>query len=162
VIRNRHQMVRPLTRNDCEIKPEVGRKLRESDTPILAELMLDAYRGTIDDEGETIDDAIGVVESLFGGAFGALDHPASVVFAENGRFVASTLITHHEGCPLVAFSMTHPSAARRGLARRGLRHAIGQLARAGCHEIRLVGTRGNSPAEALYLSEGFAVVTLPA
>jgi len=159
--RSRHQMTRLLTRDDCAMPPESGRALHESDTLPLAKLMLDAYRGTIDDEGESLDDAIGVVKSLFKGVFGVLDTGASVVFAEKGNLLAATIVTHHEDHPLVAFSMTHPTATRRGLARRGLRHAIGQLARSGCRDLRLVVTSGNLAAEALYASEGFAVVPVP-
>jgi len=159
--RSRHQMTRLLTRDDCAMPPEAASALHESETLPLAELMLDAYRGTIDDEGESLDDAIGVVESLFKGVFGVLDTGASVVFAEKGNLLAATIVTHHEDHPLVAFSMTHPTATRRGLARRGLRHAIGQLARSGCRDLRLVVTSGNLAAEALYASEGFAVVPAP-
>jgi len=35
-----------------------------SDADELGQLILDAYRDTIDDEGETLDDAVGIVQQL--------------------------------------------------------------------------------------------------
>jgi len=137
-----------------------GSGLGREDVTALAALMLDAYRGTIDDEGETLEDAIGAIEALFSGEFGELDRAASVVFRDAGAPVAATFVTHHDGHPLIAFSMTSKGALRRGHARRGLDHAFGVLARGGHPDVRLVVTDGNDPAIALYRAEGF--VPLPA
>lgn len=132
--------------------------LGREDIAALAALMLDAYRGTIDDEGETLEDAVGAIEALFAGEFGELDPAASVVFRDAGTPVAATFVTHHDGHPLIAFSMTSKGALRRGHARRGLHHAFGVLARAGHPDVRLVVTDGNDPAIALYLAEDFVPV----
>ena len=151
-------MARTLLADDREMMVEVGGGNPRGDTMSLAVLMLDAYRGTIDDEGETLEDAVSVIGALFAGEFGAFDDNASIVFSEGGDPIAATFVTHHDGRPLVAFSITNPVAARRGFARRGLRHAIGVLARAGHADVRLVVTDGNDRAVALYASEGFVVV----
>ena len=45
----------------------IWRNPSNADQQILAELMLDAYRDTIDYDGETIGDAIHEVESYFSG-----------------------------------------------------------------------------------------------
>jgi GNAT superfamily N-acetyltransferase len=128
----------------------------------LGRLIFDAYHGTIDDEGETPEEAVGVVEQLFGGEFGALMAEAStLVFTPSGGLIAATLITYHrvptgqfEG-PFLAFSLTDPAWQRRGLARAGLTRAMQTLALgAGHHEIALVVTQGN-PAEQLYAALGF-------
>lgn len=123
-----------------------------------AHLMLDAYRGSVDDEGESIDDAIEVMKSLFTGGFGEYVPDASSVVLLDGVPVAATFVTIHDGLPLVAFSMTSPRSTREGHARTGLHHAYGALAAAGHSEVRLVVTDGNVPAVTLYVSEGFVAV----
>ena len=42
--------------NELELRP-----VQAADAPSLAELMIDAYRGTMDDDGETYDDALAEV-----------------------------------------------------------------------------------------------------
>ncbi len=154
-------MARPLDADDRRRTTEDG-PFGPADTNALAALMLDAYRGTVDDEGEDLEDAVGAIEALFGGDFGELDFAASVVFRVEREPVAATFVTQYEGRPLIAFSMTRPGAARRGFARRGLHHAFGVLARAGETEVHLVVTDGNDPAAGLYLAEGFSAVDAPA
>ncbi len=44
------------------------RAVTQDDIPALAQLMLDAYRGAIDDEGETLADALAYVQGTFAGA----------------------------------------------------------------------------------------------
>ena len=126
-----------------------------ADAEALAALMLDAYRGTIDDEGETLDDARAAVRQLFDGEFGAMLWAVSEVSARAGRLVSATLLTRWQERPFVAFMMTAPGQQRQGLARAGLRRAINRLAAAGDTVLRLVVTQGNTRAEALYESLGF-------
>jgi len=151
----RSMMVRELMAADRDQPQVMGGAFGPEDAPALAVLMLEAYSGTVDDEGETLHDAENAVKALFAGQFGVFDAEASVAFRGESGFDAATVVTAHEGTPLLAFSMTHPRAVRRGLARRGLRHAIGVLARAGRSELRLVVTDANDRAVPLYLHEGF-------
>lgn len=138
-----------------------GERPDVSHRELLAELMLQSYRGTVDDEGEDLGDALAVIDSLFAAEFGELLPGPSSVTKAGDRLLAATLVTLHGGIPLLAFSMTAPLAQRRGLARDGLRHAYGELCRAGYRQIRLVVTDGNVPAQALYAEEGFVPVKLP-
>jgi RimJ/RimL family protein N-acetyltransferase len=126
-----------------------------ADADALAALMVEAYRGTIDDEGETPNDAREVVQDLFDGDFGALQWAVSEVAERDGRLVAATLITRWENRPFVAFTMTAPGQQRQGLARAGLVRASNRLAAAGETVLRLMVTQGNTRAEALYESLGF-------
>ncbi|MBU6316259.1 MAG: hypothetical protein KGR47_07100 [Acidobacteria bacterium] len=153
--RTRSLMVRELVAADRQQPQVAGGGFGPQDATGLAVLMLEAYRGTVDDEGETLHDANNAVEALFAGQFGVFDAEASVAFRGESGFDAATVVTEHGGTPLLAFSMTHPCAVRRGLARMGLHHAIGVLARAGRGELRLVVTDTNDRAMPLYLSEGF-------
>lgn len=156
--RERLEMMRPLSSGDVALERHEPHGVSMFTVMQLAELMLCSYRGTVDDEGESLDDAVAVVEGMFTGEFGALDDRASVGFVRNDRLVAATVVTRHTGSPLVAFSMTRPQWAGRGLGRAGLRHACRVLGDAGEQEVRLVVTAANSRAVRLYESEGFVSV----
>jgi ribosomal protein S18 acetylase RimI-like enzyme len=127
--------------------------------------MLDAYRGTIDDGGETLDDARNEVSKLFSGAYGTLDDASRVWrHRTSNMLVSATVITRDAlgskgGSPtheaFLAFSLTHPTHQRQGLARMGLMHAMQTLRTRGEQRMHLVVTQGNTRAEALYTSMGF-------
>ena len=130
----------------------------DGDVEGLAELMLSSYRGTIDDEGETIDGARGAVRGVFAGEFGGFDRDASFVFVREGAFAAATIVTRRGEVPLIAFSMTAAEWKRHGLARAGLGMAMRALAARGEACVDLIVTAGNDPAEGLYRSMGYRVV----
>ena len=130
-----------------------------TDAEALAHLMLDAYRGTEDDDGETIDDARAEIGRLFADEFGTLDEDASGVVRADDSVVAATLITRYEGTPFLAFSMTAPAWQRRGYARAGIERAMARLAARGETALNLVVTRANEPARRLYQRIGFREVS---
>lgn len=133
------------------------RTVRDADRPDLAILLYAAYRGTIDDEGETFADAMAEVDKLFAGTYGKLLPNCSFVVAE-GEFLASAcLITWWEphDAPLVAFTMTRPEAGGRGLARHLLKASMNALLDRGYDRLTLIVTDGNAPAQHLYGSLGF-------
>jgi hypothetical protein len=132
-----------------------ARPVRADDANCLADLMLDSYRGSIDDGGETLDDAKAEVARLLAGEYGAFDFEASEVIERDGRLVSATLVTRYEGTPLIAFSMTASEWKRRGLARGGLLRTMDRLRKASQPQVSLAVTKGNVPAEALYVSLGF-------
>ena len=129
--------------------------VRATDAEPLAALLLDAYRGTVDDDGETIDDARREIAALFAGQYGELDTDASEVVRRDGALAAATLITRYRDVPFLAFSMTAPAWQRRGLARAGIERAISLLAARDERELRLVVTRANDVAVRLYERIGF-------
>lgn len=133
----------------------------------LARLMFDAYAGTIDDAGESLEDAQREVAKLFAGEFGAFDAEASLVVerAGTGTLASATLITRNTGSmkgpigvgeAFLAFSMTAPAFKRQGLARAGLIAVMARLQQRGEARLHLVVTRGNVAA-LLYESVGFVV-----
>lgn len=126
-----------------------------ADQAALAELMLAAYLGTVDDEGETPEQALAVMAQWVDGDFGRPMWAVSEVIEREGRLVAATLVTLWQDLPLVAFVMIHPAWQRQGLACAGLRRAMQRL-RAGDETVlRLVVTASNAPAMALYEQLGF-------
>jgi len=154
----RLRMTVPLGPSTAAAEPLDGSRPLDpaSDREGLARLMLAAYRGTVDDEGETEDDAIAAIDMLLAGEFGAYDDEATEVVERDGAIVAATLLTAWEGGPFIAFSMTDPGHQRQGLARGGLLRAMARLAARGEPRLDLVVTAANDRAVALYRSLGFA------
>lgn len=134
------------------------RSVCEGDVDGLAALMLDAYQGTVDDEGEDLEQARGEVKGLLAGVYGPFDWTSSEVTLRDGEIVNATLVTEHKGRRLIAFSLTAKAWQRQGLARSGIVRVMHRLREAGIKEVWLAVTAGNDPAERLYQSLGFVVV----
>ena len=126
----------------------------------LARLMWAAYQGTVDYDGETVEDAIKEIEHTFEGGYGALLTDCSFVIRDqSGQLLtAAILITLHQGAPLLAFSMTHPDYKRQGYGRILVGEALAALAEAGYSEVYLSVNGANEPALGLYRSFGFREV----
>jgi ribosomal protein S18 acetylase RimI-like enzyme len=151
----RYRMRTPLSKAGAPPAEPGARAIVDDDRPALASLMLDAYRGTVDDAGEGPDEAREEVDRLFSGAYGTLDLAASELVERDGAVVAATIITEFQGRALLAFSMTAPAWKRRGLARRGVQRAMARLREAGREDLWLAVTASNTPALSLYESLGF-------
>ncbi len=148
----------PLPAPEPDAPPWHWRALRADDQERLAPLLWRAYRGTIDDHGETLGDAASEVQRLYAGAYGRLLLGCSCVFAEAERMVSAAIVTVHDGAPLLAFSITEPSCQRQGLASALIRASCAGLATAGFAELRLVVTDGNVAAQRLYARLGFVAL----
>ncbi len=136
------------------------RAVSNADAPALADLMLDAYRGTVDYNGETLEDARSEIDRTMAGAYGRFLPDCSFVAASAGDLQSACLITLlNEGSPdvvpLLAFSMTRPSAQRRGLASALILQSARALAAAGHTRLSLVVTAANLPARRTYDKLGF-------
>ncbi len=154
--RKRVPMGLRLTRQEHAASWEC-RTVRESDREDLAILLYAAFRGTIDDEGETFADALAEIDRTFAGDYGDLLSDCSFVI-ERGEFLASACLIGRSGpddVPLVVFSMTRPDAQRQGLARFLLQRSIDALLDRGHKRLTLIFTEGNAPAQRLYASLGF-------
>lgn len=154
VSRRRFMLVAPLQVREVADDAQ-ARAPTPDDVRALGALLHDAFEDTVDDDGESVADARGVVEQLFAGAFGEFLWQQSEVNERAGRIVCATLLTRWQGLPFVAFTLTSPLHQGRGLARAGLLRAMNRLAAEGQQVLRLVVTQGNEPAERLYERLGF-------
>jgi hypothetical protein len=123
-----------------------------ADVDPLATLLLDAYRGTIDDEGEGVDDARRfVVSALTEEALLS----ASWLALEGDCPVSAVLVRRWKGQPLVTVIATHPRHTRRRLASCLLDRTLEVLRSSGERELVAFITRGNVASEALFVGRGF-------
>jgi GNAT superfamily N-acetyltransferase len=127
-----------------------------ADRESLARLMLDAYLGTIDYEGETIVEARAEVDGWLASPEAALDQ--SHVAVEAGTIVSAVLLSRVDGMPFVAYLYTDPAWKGRGLAEGLMRSAMRERAARGDERIHLWVTVGNTPAERIYERLGFVDV----
>jgi ribosomal protein S18 acetylase RimI-like enzyme len=134
------------------------RPMVPSDAPALGRLFHAAYLGTVDYEGESVDDAIAVVTGAFDGEYGEWIAPASMLLEEAGQPVSASVVTTWQGRPLLAFAVTHPDRKNHGLSRICTTAAMQALARAGYRELDLFVTEANAPARTLYRRLGFLPV----
>jgi GNAT superfamily N-acetyltransferase len=132
----------------------VVRSLHLEDASELGHLMFAAYRGTVDDHGETdawhLQEAAGTLK----GDFGRVLWAASLVATERNRLVATCLVTEENGLPLLAFALALPEYQGRGLGTALITRSAARLRTAGYHEWSLAVTEG-SPAVGLYQRMGF-------
>ncbi len=142
--------VGPL-RAGVELRPP-----EHGDAEALAQLMLDAYRGTIDYEGETIVEAREEIAGYFGGE---ANLEASRLAWQDGSLVAACLVTTHSTGALIGYVMTAAEHKNTRLATTALAHTLRALADAGHGSVRAWITDGNVPSERLFVSAGFTRLT---
>lgn len=114
--------------------------------------MLDAYVGTIDYEGEDLDDAKEEVRSFLEDPDSMLDR--SYVVEDQGQMVSAILVSMSGSQPFIGYVMTVPSHKRQGLARLVVTHAMRGLAADGHERVALYITDGNTPSESLFRTLG--------
>ena len=132
-----------------------------SDADDLAAMMLDAYRGTIDYQGEDIEDARQEILGYFCGKSGGTDlRELSRVISQDDRPISACLSAKSDQrkYPLVAYSMTRNSYKGMGLARYLLATVLHELKSAGHLGVMAVITEGNIPSERLFGSAGFELI----
>jgi hypothetical protein len=135
------------------------------DMRALAELMLEAYRGTIDYEGETIAEAVDEVQRYL--APSALNQALlkhSALLTDGTMLVSACLVMHwsRRSCPSIGYVISHPLWKRRDLARCVVAESLCRLANDGHREVRAIITKGNVASEGLFLSLGFTGLTAEA
>lgn len=134
------------------------RGVSPADIHNLADLMLDAYRNTIDYEGEGFAEAVAEVESYFSRASMNLaisQYSLALGFGDSMACACLIEFWQSRNVPFVGFVMCRSVHKRQGLGTFALHKSIGKLRRAGYAELRTIITEGNSPSEALFTRAGF-------
>lgn len=134
------------------------RPAHPADIKALAELMLEAYRGTIDYDGETIEDCISEVQAYLAGQRGGQPLLAeSRLYFDGDTLVSACLVGEWDDRrqPIVAYVMTRPEWKGRGLAKQVIKAALTALIEKGYTAVRAVITAGNTPSERVFSGLGF-------
>jgi GNAT superfamily N-acetyltransferase len=132
------------------------RNPRPVDEDALASLMMRAYAGTIDYEGESEAEALAEVRRTLSGSLGPFLWSESNVIEREGTLACATLVIRWNGEPLVAFAMTDARFKRQGLARACMLSSMHQLRALGERRLSLFVTLANAEAVSLYRSLGFS------
>lgn len=128
------------------------------DLPALAETMLDAYRGTVDDEGEDDAAAIHELEITAEGAYGTpLGSEWLAISSAPGVFASAVLTTRVDQVPFVAFVFTRADHKGHGLASALIAQVMRQLAERGEQSVTLRLSIDN-PAIRIYRRLGFKIL----
>lgn len=131
------------------------RNVGPDDLDVLAHLMLDAYRGTIDYDDETYEDAVAEVRSFFE------DAPApelSYVAEVDGNVVSAVLVSIFDHDPFIGYVMTDPAHKGTHIGRRLVHHALSGAKSVGHRRCVFYITAGNHASETLFASLGAVAV----
>jgi GNAT superfamily N-acetyltransferase len=155
-MKQRHKLYLTIEHQDLDEK-FISRNITHSDYQSLGKLMLEAYKGTIDYDGESLEDSIGEIKGTLEGKYGHLSGPASYVIEENGVSAAAVIFTinEKENLPLLTFAMTHPKFKNRGMSKFLIQKSLNSLIELGYKKCFLVVTEGNQPAQSMYEKMGF-------
>lgn len=137
------------------------RTLGPADADAIAHLMLRAYAGTIDDEGEVIEDARRDIAHFFAGEWGAPILEASVGHERDGELVAACLLCDwnedraEAAGPLVAFIVVLPAFKGQRLGVGIANAALHRLAAMKRGRVHAFITEGNVPSQRVFAALGF-------
>lgn len=118
----------------------------------------EAFKGTIDDEGEIYTDWLIEVREAFQGKYGPIMEEHSFYVKEKEKIIASTVVALFHGLPLVIYVAVEPRERGRGLAKKLLKKMLDSFYGSIYQEVYLVVTLGNLPAEMIYKQLGFTGV----
>ena len=130
------------------------RLIERGDRVAAAQLLLSAYRGTIDDEGEDDEAALDAIDHYFT----HIIWPSSFVVLDGMQLVAMSLVVivdeHHYIDP-VATASSHKG---RGIGRAAVTESLRSLASTGVADVGATIIDGNTASERLFAGLGFARV----
>ena len=136
---------------DDQVEMDGVRTVSPADLDALGDLMLDAYMGTIDYDGEDYEDAVTEVGDFLA-ASPLLDHSYAVEV--DGDLASAALVSLYDDQPFIGYVMTRAEHKGQGLARTVTRRALDSLAESGHEVVVFYITDGNLPSEALFRSLG--------
>jgi len=124
----------------------------------MAEAILDAYKDTVDYEGEDLEQTLEELTRVFKGLYGPLLTDASFLLMEKGEVKAGVLVCLYRNEPTITYTFTRKKEQRLGHATLLIHKACSELYRQGHHSLYLYVTVENTDALRLYESMGFREV----
>ncbi len=136
------------------LDPLTLRQPVDDDRVELAGVLLDAYRGTIDDEGEGEPEALAAIDQYLS----SIERRWSRVVEDRGRPVAICFVVEVEGIRYIDPIAVAPAHKRRGLGGDLVLTVLHRLHEAGTERVGAVITDGNTPSQRLFARLGFTRV----
>lgn len=136
--------------SDLDVRPPTT-----ADRLDLATLMMEAYVGTIDYDGETYDQA---VEEVDGAIASEALLAESRVAVGIGIIHSAVLVSLVDDDAFIGYAMTRADAKNRGLASALLDLSMEAIWTAGFEQVRCFITKGNEASEKVFTRAGFKVV----
>ena len=138
--------------SDSVLREFTVRPVTPFDLEILAKLMLDAYRDTIDFDDETLDDARGEIADFFDSE---PLHQHSTIVLDKKTAVSACLVNRWgDKGAFVGYVMTDPRYKGQGIGTACVATSLQSLADAGERLATLFITEGNTPSERLFENLG--------
>ncbi len=122
---------------------------------LIAETMYRAYKGGVDDEGETEKDYQQEIALMKDGLYGDWIPQASLVRLEDGEVIAGLFFCDFKGEPTLTYHFSLPEHQQRGHAKGLFHRAETILEKMGYDELYLYLSMENVPAYNMYDSLGF-------
>ena len=123
----------------------------DEDRDALAVLLLDAYRGTIDDEGEELDDAYEAIDHYLA----AIVRPHSFLLLERETLVAFSFVVVVNEVHYVDPVVVASAGKRQRFGRAAVELCLDSLAQVEVPEVGATITDGNLASERLFIGLGF-------
>lgn len=127
------------------------RPVERRDREALATVILDAYHGTIDDEGEGSHEASAAIHEYFA----TMVWPHGRIVERDGTILAFSLVVVVGGLHYIDPVATAVSLKGHGLGTAAVKASLRSLLEAGITEVGAVITNGNTPSERLFTALGF-------
>lgn len=125
------------------------------DADTFGALLLDAYQGTVDYEGEDLAASIVSAREFLDGTHFPPMWDASFAALKDGGMSSISFVADFEDMPLLVVTATEKAAKRTGLASQLIEHSLDALHLQGKPSLRLWVTRTNTPAVKAYEKLGF-------
>jgi GNAT superfamily N-acetyltransferase len=149
-------MSAPLVQHDID-PPLPVRVSTEDDLPALAELLVVAYAGTVDDLRQTPAEALEELRHhTTGELIGPMLWDCSFVALDRETPAATVITCEEKGVPLLSYIYTHPDWQGHGLATALIQYSMNALLERGYERVRLKVALANVGARRLYKHIGFA------
>lgn len=126
----------------------------------MADAFLDAYKDTVDYEGETFDQTVDEIRRVYQGSYGPFMQDSSFLFMEDGMVRAGVLVCLYREEPTITYTFTRKKDQRLGYATLLINRAAFELYKRGFHSLYLYVTVENTDALRLYESMGFVEVPI--
>ena len=139
---------------NCDNSNDNLEYFKDYDSKELAPLFHSAYHGSVDDEGENLQDWGEIIEDIKADKFGERIDDASFIICKNGELTSGIIIGLENDYPYIISLVTAPTYKRQGLATKLILSAS-KVLKEKYKELILYVNENNINAIDLYIKMGF-------